>query len=97
MKMKTRTQRSRRLNREQARMRRAVLGLEALEGRQLMASDLVSLAADSLLAIQDQTSQSLDVLGNDRFDPAYSGARQVTAVSAGGRGGGRSACQTGFS
>src|SRR5262245_61912480 len=84
--MKTRTQKSR-LNRVQARMRRALLGLEALEGRQLMAGDLVSLAPDSLLAIQDQTSQILDVLGNDRFETGYSGARQITAVSAGDRGG----------
>src|SRR5262245_37229942 len=84
--MKTRTQKSR-LNRVQARMRRALLGLEALEGRQLMAGDLVSLAPDSLVAIQDQTSQILDVLGNDSFDSAYSGARQITAVSAGDRGG----------
>jgi hypothetical protein len=85
--MKTRVQQSRRLNRDQARMRRALLGLEALEGRQLMASDLVSLAPDSLFAIQDQTSQILDVLGNDSFESAYSGARQITAVSAGDRGG----------
>src|SRR5262249_55776721 len=84
--MKTRTQKSR-LNRNHARMRRALLGLEALEGRQLMASDLVSLAPDSLLAIQDQTSQILDVLANDSFDSAYPGARQITAVSAGDRGG----------
>src|SRR5688572_1793284 len=85
--MKTRTKKSRRLNRGQARVRRALRGLEALEGRQLMASDLVSLAPDSLFAIQDQTSQILDVLGNDRFDSAYPGARQITAVSAGDRGG----------
>jgi hypothetical protein len=85
--MKTRTQKSRRLTCVQARMRRALLGLEALESRQLMASDLVSLAPDSLLAIQDQTSQILDVLGNDSFDSAYPGARQITAVSAGDRGG----------
>jgi hypothetical protein len=84
--MKTRTQKSRRI-RDQARMRRALLGLEALEGRQLMASDLVSLAPDSLFAIQDQTSQILDVLGNDTFESAYPGARQITAVSAGDRGG----------
>src|SRR5262245_47002843 len=85
--MTTRTQKSRRLNRDRARMRRALLGLEALEGRQLMAGDLVSLAPDSLFAIQDQTSQILDVLGNDRFDSAYPGAQQITAVSAGDRGG----------
>src|SRR5262245_26266758 len=85
--MKTRTKKSHRPNRDQARMRRVLLGLEALEGRQLMASDLVSLAPDSLFAIQDQTSQILDVLGNDSFDAAYPGARQITAVSAGDRGG----------
>jgi Bacterial Ig domain len=85
--MKTRIHKSRRRNRDHARMRRALLGPEALEARQLMAGDLVSLAPDSLLAIQDQTSQILDVLGNDRFDPAYSGARQISAVSAGDRGG----------
>jgi uncharacterized secreted protein with C-terminal beta-propeller domain len=85
--MKTRTQKARRLNRDQARMRRALLWLEALEGRQLMAGDLVSLAPDSLLAIQDQTSQILDVLGNDSFGSAYPGVRQITAVSAGDRGG----------
>src|SRR3954452_16175502 len=85
--MKTRTRKSRRLKRNPMRLRRAVLGLETLEGRQLMAGDLVSLAPDSLFAIQDQTSQILDVLGNDSFDSAYPGARQITAVSGGDRGG----------
>src|SRR5690242_7103282 len=85
--MKTSPGKSRRLNRNRAPVRRVRLILEALEDRRLMATDLVSLAPDSLFAIQDQTRQILDVLGNDTFDPAYSGARQITAISAGDRGG----------
>ena len=95
--MKTKTQKSRCLKRDRTRVRRAVLGLETLEGRQLMAGDLVSLAPDSLYAIQDQTSQVLDVLGNDSFDSAYPGARRITAVSAGDRGGEFSISQDGRS
>src|SRR4051812_29917575 len=68
--MKAKTHKSRRLKRDPTRMRRALLGIETLEGRLLMAGDLVSLAPDTLYAIQDQTSQILNVLGNDRFDTA---------------------------
>lgn len=95
--MKAKPRKSRRFDRDRARTRRVWLGLESLELRQLMAGDLVALAPDSLLAIQDQTSQILDVLGNDSFDSAYSGARQITAVSAGDRGGEFSISQDGRS
>ena len=79
------------------RQRRSLLGFEPLEVRQLLASDLVALAPDFLTTIQDQTGQVLDLLSNDRFDPAYAGERKITSVSVGNRGGELSIAADGLS
>ncbi len=60
---------------------------EALELRQLLAVDGLSLAADSVKVGQNSGSITLDVLANDDFDADYVGDRRITSVSTGSLGG----------
>ena len=47
----------------------------------------LTLVDDAIAAHQNQGSQWLDVLGNDKFAPDYAGPRQISAVSFGSEGG----------
>ena len=78
--MKTRTQKSRRLNRDQALMRRALLGLEALEGRQLMAT-MASPAVSEIVVTKD-----LDIASTNLMSPTMPDDGGAGVPARGGRG-----------
>lgn len=63
------------------------LRLEALEQRQLLAADGLSLIDDSFNTYQNADPAQLDVVTNDAFDADYAGARQITSVTTASLGG----------